>query len=335
MTLATNTRRRLLRGAAAAAALAAGGAFMQPALAQADAYPSKPITIIVPVPPGGATDALTRKVGEKLQALLGQTVIVESRAGAGGTIAAGYVANAAPDGYTLLMGFTGSSAISASLYDKLPFDHRTAFAPISLIVKAPLVLMPRTGLKTASFAEYMQLAKTATQGVSYASAGNGSTMHLAGAMLAKESGANLLHIPYKGSGPALHNLMGGQVDSMFADLMQVLPMIRAGQLKALAVTSPERHPLLKDVPTVAESGFAGYEAISWHALFAPAGTPPAVVDTLYAAVAKALKSPDMQQHFESLGLLIEARTPADTRKFVDSEITKWAAIVKSTGAAQR
>ena len=334
MTSATNTRRNLLRGVAAAAALAAGGALMQPAMAQAEAFPSKTITLVIPVPPGGATDALTRKVAEKLQEVLGQTVLVESRAGAGGTIAAGYVANATPDGHTLLMGFTGSNAVSASLYKNLPFDHKTAFAPISLIVKAPLVLLPREGLATPTFEAYMKLAKNTPEGVSYASAGNGSSMHLAGAMLAKQSGANLLHIPYKGSGPALHNLMGKQVDSMFADLMQVLPTIRAGKLKALAVTSPERHPLLPDVPTIAESGFPGYEAISWHALFAPAGTPPAVVDKLYAAVAKALKSPEMKQHFESLGLLIEAQPPAETKHFVESEIKKWAAIVEQTGAAR-
>ena len=338
MTSATPSRtpaRRTLIGAALATLLAGGLlTTAQPARAQADAFPSKMITLVAPFPPGGATDVLTRKIGEKLQKLLGQSVIVENRAGAGGTLAAAHVAKAPADGHTLLMGVTGTNAISGSLYRKLPFDPATAFAPVSLIVTAPLVLLPRPELPTKTFADYVKAAKAKPDALSYASPGNGTTMHLAGAMLAAETGTSLLHVPYKGSGPALQNLMGNQVDSMFADLMQVLPQIRSGDLKAIAVTSKQRHPLLPDVPTVAESGFAGFEALSWHALFAPAGTPPAVVEKLHGAVAQALKEPDMQKHFESLGLVIEGRTPAQTQAFVQEEIRKWGRIVKQTGVSQ-
>jgi tripartite-type tricarboxylate transporter receptor subunit TctC len=232
------------------------------------------------------------------------------------------------------MGVTGTNAISGSLYKKLPFDPATAFAPVSLIVTAPLVLLPRPELPAKTFADYVKSAKAKPDALSYASPGNGTTMHLAGAMLASETGASLLHVPYKGSGPALQNLMGNQVDSMFADLMQVLPQIQSGDLKAIAVTSKQRHPLLPNVPTVAESGFQGFEALSWHALFAPAGTPPAVVEKLHAAVAQALKEPDMQKHFESLGLVIEGRTPAQTQAFVQEEIRKWGRIVRQTGVSQ-
>jgi tripartite-type tricarboxylate transporter receptor subunit TctC len=331
-TSASGRRISLARVTAALLSVAVCAVAALPSMAQADTFPSRAITLVAPYPPGGATDVLTRKVGEKLQKLLGQTVILENRAGAGGTLAAGYVAKAPPDGYTLLMGVTGTSAIAGALYRKLPFDPATSFAPVSLIVTAPLVLLPRSELAAKNFGDYIRLAKSKPDAISFASPGNGTTMHLAGAMLGAETGATLLHVPYKGSGPALQNLMGNQVDSMFADLMQVLPMIQSGDLKAIAVTSRQRHPLLPNVPTVAEAGFPAYEALSWHALFAPAGTPPEVIDKLYAAVSQALKEPDMQKHFESLGLVIDGRPPAQTQAFVQAEIRKWGRIVKETGA---
>jgi tripartite-type tricarboxylate transporter receptor subunit TctC len=318
-------RRRVL----AALALAACAPF-----AAAQSWPTKPVTIVVPVPPGGATDALTRKLADKLSKSLGQAVVVENRAGAGGTVGAGYVAKAAPDGHTLLMGVTGSNAISGSVYRKLPFDPAKDFAPVALIVRAPLVLVKRPGLPAASLADYVAAARAKPDSVTYSSPGKGTSLHLAGGMLGMAANVQLLHVPYQGSGPALQAVMAEQVDSIFADLMQVLPMVKAGKLQALAVTSKQRHALLPQVPTFAESGYADYEAISWHALFAPAGTPPAIVNRLHAEIVQALKQPDIQEHFASLGLEIDARTPAETQQFVQAETRKWAQVVKATGAAQ-
>lgn len=305
-----------------------------PLLAQAQsAYPSRPVTMVVPFPPGGATDALTRKLGEKLSQSLGQPVVVETRTGAAGTIAAGHVARAAADGHTLLMGVTGTNAISASVYSKLPYAPARDFAPVALIVTSPLVLVKRPGLAAKSVAEYVAAAKAKPEAVSYSSPGKGTTLHLAGAMLGIAGNAQLMHVPYQGSGPALQAVVAEQVDSMFADLMQVLPQIRAGSLQALAVTSKERHPLLPQVPTVAESGFPDFEAVSWHAVFAPAGTPPAIVDRLYKDISEALRTPDIQSHFATLGLVVDARPPAATKEFVQGEIDKWAKVVKATGAS--
>lgn len=295
---------------------------------------SRPLTLVVPFPPGGATDALTRKLGEKLGRSLGQAVVVENRTGAAGTVAAGYVARAAADGHTLLMGVTGTNAISASVYSKLPFDPARDFAPVSLIVTSPLVLVRRQGLAANNVAEYIAAARAKPEAITYSSPGKGTTLHLAGAMLGLAGNAQLLHVPYQGSGPALQAVVAGQVDSIFADLMQVLPMIRAGQLTALGVTSKERHPLLPQVPTFAESGFPDYEAISWHALFAPAGTPPAMITRLHGEVTQALRAPDIQEHFAALGLVVDARTPADTQQFVLAEIQKWGRVVKATGASR-
>lgn len=317
-------------------ALLAGGALAPLAsIAQSQpAWPTRPISIVVPVPPGGATDALTRKLADKLSKSLGQPFIVENRAGAGGTVGAGYVAKASPDGYTLLMGVTGSNAISGSVYRKLPFNPARDFAPVALIVRSPLVLVKRPGLAANSVADYIAAAKAKPDAVSYSSPGKGTTLHLAGAMLGLAANVQLMHVPYQGSGPALQAVMAEQVDSIFADLMQVLPMIKAGKLQALAVTSKERHPLLPQVPTVAESGYPDYEAISWHALFAPAGTPAAVVNRLHAEIVQALRQPDVQEHFAALGLVVDARTPAATQQFVQAETQKWAQVVKATGAAQ-
>jgi tripartite-type tricarboxylate transporter receptor subunit TctC len=301
--------------------------------AGAQAWPQRPISLVVPFPPGGATDALSRKLGEKLGKALGQPVVVENRTGAAGTVAAGYVARAAADGHTLLMGVTGTNAISASVYRKLPFDPTRDFAPVALIVTSPLVLVKRPGLPARSVAEYVAAAKARPEAVTYSSPGKGTTLHLAGAMLGLAANAQLLHVPYQGSGPALQAVVGEQVDSMYADLMQVLPMIQAGKLHALAVTSKQRHPLLPQVPTVAESGFPDFEAISWHALFAPAGTPAAVVNRLHAEITQALALPDIREHFAGLGLVVDARTPADTQKFVQAETQKWAKVVQATGAA--
>jgi tripartite-type tricarboxylate transporter receptor subunit TctC len=316
--------------------LALAGLALAPfaAPAHAQVWPTRPITLVVPFPPGGATDALSRKLADKLTQSLGQPVVVENRTGAAGTIAANHVAKANPDGHTVLMGVTGTNAISASVYSKLPFSPADDFAPVALIVTAPLVLVKRPGLAADSVAGYVAAARTKPEALSFSSPGKGTTPHLAGAMLGLAGNAQLLHVPYQGSGPALQAVVAEQVDSIFADLMQVLPMIKAGRLHALAVTSRQRHSLLPEVPTIVESGFPDFEAISWHALFAPAGTPAPAVNRLHAEITQALRLPDIQAHFAELGLVVDARTPDATRQFVRGEIDKWAKVVKATGASR-
>jgi tripartite-type tricarboxylate transporter receptor subunit TctC len=315
----------------ALAALVAG-LFGSP-LALAQPFPSKPIRIIVPVPPGGATDALTRVLGEQLSTRLGQPVIVDNRPGAGGTLGTGFVAKQEPDGYTVLMGFTGAIAISGSLYANLPYDAQRDLEPVSLIVVNPLVLVTRDGLPAKSLKDYVALAKQKANGVTYGSPGKGSSLHLTGEMFARASGTQLLHVPYKGSGPAMQDLLGGRLDSMFGDLMQLMPMIQSGKLAALAVTSKERNALLPSLPTVAESGYAGFEALSWHGLFVPAGTPAEVVARLHREVSAAVNGAEMTKFLTSRGGSISNLPPAETKAFVKAEFDKWSRIVKDTGAA--
>jgi tripartite-type tricarboxylate transporter receptor subunit TctC len=255
----------------------------------ADNYPSKPIRLIVPAAPGGGADFLARIVGVKLGELVGQSVVVDNRAGAGGTVGAEHVAKSAPDGYTLLMGVTGSNAISAALYPKLSYDVVKDFSPVSMVVSSPLVLVKNPTVKAASMKEFVALAKAKPGAISYGSPGNGTSMHLTGEMFELATGTAMVHIPYRGSAGALTDLMGAQIDTMFGDFLVVLPQLQAGKIQALAVTSKKRHPMLPEVPTVGESGYPGFEALSWQGVFAPAGTPPDVMTKLSTEINKALK----------------------------------------------
>jgi tripartite-type tricarboxylate transporter receptor subunit TctC len=319
--------RRLFIGAA----LAAGASLLAPTVA-AQTFPAKPIHIVVPFPPGGSTDLLARRIGEKLQAAWGQPVVVDNKPGAGGTIGSDFVAKAPPDGYTLLMGVTGTNAISGSLYPNLPYDVVKSFEPVSLVVSAPLVLVSEPAFPAKTVKQMVALLKQKPASVSYGSAGNGTSMHLTGEMFKIAAGVHMVHIPYRGTAGALQDLMSGQLQVMFGDFLIVLPQVQAGKIHAIAVTSKQRSPLLPDVPTVAESGYPGFEALSWQGLFAPAGTPPAIVEQLNREINKALASADMHEYFGSRGFTLGGSTPAEFQAFVRGEVAKWGKIVKASGA---
>lgn len=327
----TLTRRGTLQRLAAGTSSLLAAPLLAPLDAMAQA-PGQTTRIVVPFPPGGSTDVLARRIGEKLSAAWGKTVIVDNRPGAGGTVGADYVAKAAPDGTTLLLGVTGSNAIAQSLYTKLPYDVIKDFAPVSLVVSSPLVITINPSVKARTLAEFVALAKAKPGAISYGSAGNGTSMHLTGEMFKQATHTSMVHIPYRGSGGMLTDLMGGQIDATFGDLLVVLPQLEAGKLIPLAVTSKQRHPLLPKVPTVAESGYPGFEALSWQGVFAPARTPPAMVEKISADINQALKGPDLQEYFVTRGFVMEGTTPAAFKTFLDAEVKKWAAIVKVSGA---
>ncbi len=324
------SRRQSLRHLAAGASSALALPLLAPLAAWGEG--TRTVRIVVPFTPGGSTDLLARRIGEKLAAAWNQPVIVENRAGAGGTVGADFVAKSAPDGTTLLMGVTGSNAIAQALYPKLPYDVIKDFAPVSMVVSAPLVVTVNPAVKANTLAEFIALAKARPGAVSYGSAGNGTSMHLTGEMFKQATRSSMVHIPYRGSAGMLSDLMGGQIEATFGDLLVVMPQLEAGKLRPLAVTSKQRNPLLPHVPTVAESGYPGFEALSWQGLFAPAATPPELVAKISAEVNKAIKSPDIQDYFASRGFLMEGTTPAAFRTFLDAEVRKWSAIVKTSGA---
>jgi tripartite-type tricarboxylate transporter receptor subunit TctC len=297
--------------------------------AQAQSWPSQNIRLVVPFPPGGSTDVLARRLAEGLRERLGQTVIVENRGGAGGTIGSEFVAKSAPDGYTLLMGVTGSHGVAPSLYPNLGYQPLRDFAPISLLVSAPLVLVVNPEVPAKTLQEFIALAKKEPDTLTYGTPGNGTSMHLTGVTFDLQAGTKLIHVPYKGSAGALTDLLSGQIKSMFGDLLVVLPQIRAGKINALAVTSKDRNPLLPDVPTMAEAGLPGFEVLSWQGLFAPAGTPPAVVERLSKEVRAVMESKDVKDFFAAQGFLVGATTPAEFTAFVGSEVKRWGEIVKA------
>ncbi|NKE43946.1 tripartite tricarboxylate transporter substrate binding protein [Roseomonas frigidaquae] len=303
-----------------------GAALATPALGQS--WPSRTIRIVVPFPPGGSTDTLARRLAEKLTAALGQTVVVENRPGAGGTVGADMVAKSPPDGHTLLMGVTGSNAIAGSLFRTLPYDPANAFAPLSRVVSAPLILVVNKDQPIQDLAGYIAAAKAANGGLTYATPGNGTSMHLTGVMFGQAAKVELTHVPYRGSAAALTDLVGGQVQSSFADFLVALPQVRAGALRALAVTSPARHPLLPQVPTMDEAGLPGFAATSWQGLFAPAGTPAPIMARLHAEVARAMTAPEIKDSFAAQGFTVEATTPAEFDAFVRAEVAKWAVVVR-------
>lgn len=322
---ASFSRRQALRIAAAASSIVAA-----PLLARAQA--GKVLRIVVPFPPGGSTDLLARRIGEKLAAALGQTVIVENRPGAGGTMGAQFVARSAPDGNTLLLGVTGSNAIAQALYPNLGYDVVKDFAPVSMVVSSPLVVVVNPSVPANTLVELVQLAKARPGAISFGSAGNGTSMHLTGEMFKQVTKTSMLHIPYRGSAGMLTDLMSGQIQASFGDLLVVMPQIEGGKLRALAVTSRQRHPMLPNVPTVAESGYPGFEALSWQGVFAPAGTAPELVARYSTEINKAMRSPDIQEFFAARGFLIEGTSPAAFRAFIEAEVRKWTPIVQASGA---
>ena len=321
------SRRRLLVAAGTALCLIAP-AFAQ---TQGPAYPTKPVKLVVPYPPGGPTDIVARLVAQKLSEQMGQPFIIDNRPGAGANTGAELVARSAPDGYTLVVATT-AHAINPSLFKNLGYSLSKDFAPVSQLTSGPLVIVANPALPANNIAELIALAKSKPGELNFASSGNGQSTHLSAELFASMAGVKMNHIPYKGSAPALTDTMGGQTHLMFDTMLSAMPHVKGGKLKALAVTSASRSPVAPDVPTVAESGLPGYEAIAWNGLLAPAGTPPEVVARLNAELKKALASPDVKDKFEAQGFAASWTTPTDFGRFLTVEVDKWAKVVKVSGA---
>jgi tripartite-type tricarboxylate transporter receptor subunit TctC len=301
------------------------------------AWPTKPVRIVVPFAPGGTTDILARAVAPELTKAFGQPFIVDNRAGAGGNVGADLVAKSPGDGYTLLMGTVGTHGINKSLYSKMPFDPQKDFAPITLVAGVPNVMVmnaekaAKLGINTV--ADFVKYAKAHPGQFSMASSGNGTSIHLAGELFKSQTGIFMTHIPYRGSGPALLDLISGNVDVMFDNLPSAMPQIKGGKLKAFAVTSAQRSTAMPELPTVEEAGkLKGFEASSWFGLLAPAGTPPDVVSRIQQEVAKALATPAIKEKMLAQGAIPSGNTPQEFAKLIDAEITKWALVVKASGA---
>ena len=323
-----NIRRVLATLVAVSAALAAPFTFAQGAAN----YPAKPVRLVVPFPAGGTTDILARAVAQKLSEAWGQQVIVDNRPGAGGNIGSELVARAAPDGYTLLMGTVGTHAINPSLYKKMPYDHVKDFAPVILVAGVPNVLVVNPSLPVHSVSELIAYAKANPGKLNFASSGNGTSIHLSGELFKTMTGVDMTHVPYKGSAPALTDLIGGQVQLMFDNLPSSLPFIKAGKLRALAVTSGTRSATLPELPTLAESGLPGFEASSWFGVLAPAGTPRDIVAKLNGAIAGWLASPEAKEKLLAQGAIAAGGTPDDFARHIAAETSKWAKVVKASGA---
>jgi tripartite-type tricarboxylate transporter receptor subunit TctC len=298
------------------------------AMAQ-DAWPAKqPIRIVVPFAAGGTSDILARTLGEKLQASLKQTVVIENRAGAGGVIGADVVAKAAPDGYTLLLGTIASHAINPALQPKMPYDAAKDFAPILLLGSISNVMLVGANQPYKTVADVIAAAKAKPGSIAFASAGQGSSQHMSGETFKLLAGAQLTHVPYKGSAPAIQDVIGGQIPMSFETATVALPHIQSGKVRALAVTSAKRSRVLPDTPTLQEAGVAGFDVASWQALYAPAGTPPAIVQRLNTEIANIIATPETKAKMDGLGLEYSPNTPEQFTAFGRNEIAKWQKVVK-------
>jgi tripartite-type tricarboxylate transporter receptor subunit TctC len=321
------SRRRI-----ALAGLALAAAAAVPFAAQAQAYPNKTITVIVPFAAGGTTDILARVIGQALTKELGQSVIVDNRAGAGGNIGAALAAKAPADGYTLFMGTVGTHAINQSLYTKLPYDPVKDFQPLTRVAMVPnlLVANPTKPFKTVK--ELIAYAKANPNKVNFGSSGSGSSIHLSGELFKSMAGVQMVHVPYKGSAPAVTDLLGGQIDIMFDNMPSAIQHVRNGKLRPIAVTTAKRSPELPDVPTIAEAGVPGYEATSWFGMFAPAGTPAPVVARLNGALVKVLAEPEVKKKLAEQGAEPLSEKPEQFAEFIRKETAKWSKVVKDSGA---
>ncbi len=301
-----------------------------PQTVRAQDYPNRPIILIVPFPPGGSTTVMARNVADKMAAALGQQVVVDTRGGAGGTIGTRTVATAAPDGYTILLGYTGTLSIAPSLYTNTGYDPRKDFAPIGMIGTAPSVLLVHPSVPAKTVAEFIAYAKKASPQLTYGSPGAGTANHLAAELLASAAGTKLTHVPYKGSGPVMNDLIGGHIPMGFAPIPVALGNVQGGKLRGLAVTSPKRSALLPELPAVAET-LPGFEVALRYGLVAPAGTPPAVIAKLNKALNEALASDDVKKRIAAEGAEALPGTPADYAADIAKEEKKWAAVVKGLG----
>jgi tripartite-type tricarboxylate transporter receptor subunit TctC len=324
-------RRALVGKLCGALALLAGAAAPLAVLGQE--YPAKPIRLVVGVPPGGATDAVARIVGQKLAEQMGQPVLVENRGGAGGNIGAEVVAKSPPDGYTLFLAVIGTMAINQSLYKDMPFDTVRDFAPISQLTSMPQLLLVHPSVPANTVQEFIAYARSHPGQLNFASGGNGTATHLAGELFKAMSGTQLVHVPYKGNGPAMTDLLAGRVSAMFDQVVSGLPHVTGGKLRGLGVTTAKRSPAAPDIPTIAESGLAGYEVSTWHGLVAPAGTPPRIIQRLQREVVKALESDDVRKKFAANGIDPVSSTPEQFGAFMKAEIGKWSETVKAAGVA--
>lgn len=297
-------------------------------------YPTQPIRLVVPFPPGGPTDAMARRLAESLAKPLGQPVIVENKAGAGGNIGAEFVANAKADGYTILFGTSGPLAINISLYKKQGYDPRTSFAPIARIGHLPNILVVNPKVPATNMKQLIDYAKAHPDGLSYASSGNGASSHLAGVLFNEMAGTNILHVPYRGTGPALNDLLGGQVSMAFTDILTALPHVKSGTLRAIGLASADRSAALPDLATLNEQGLSGYDVSVFFGIVAPKDTPAPVVQKLNDAFNQAMSDPTIKETLAHQGIVrADDTTPEGLGKFIDSEVDKWAAVIQNAKIA--
>jgi tripartite-type tricarboxylate transporter receptor subunit TctC len=300
--------------------------------APAAEYPTRPVSLVVAFTPGGPSDVIARILGKKLQEMLGQPFVIENRPGAGGNIAAEQVANATPDGYTLLMGNNSILATNAALYRKINYDPERDFIPITLVGTQANILVVNPSVPANSMAELIALAKRSPGQMNFASSGHGAAAHLAGELFKAEAKVDIVHVAYKGAAPALQDVIAGHVQVMFATAASVIGHIKQGRVRALAVTTPKRTALLPDLPTVDELGIKGFDATTWHGLVAPAGTPRDVIDKLHHTSAVALEDPTVRKMLTDLGVDVVANSPREFEAYIKAEIPKWTAVVKASGA---
>jgi tripartite-type tricarboxylate transporter receptor subunit TctC len=316
---------RLVRLAAALAVMAL------PWHAQAQSYPNKPVKLVAPSTPGDAPDVIARLVADKLSTALGQQFVVENRPGAGGVVGSDYVAKAAPDGYTLIMGNAGSHGINAAVYAKLPYDIQKDFAPVSQIAIAPNVMVINPSVPANSVAEFIAYAKANPGKLSYASGGNGSSAHMSMELFKSMAGIDIQHVPYKGSSPALTDVVSGQVVAFIGNMPPTVPLIKAGKLRALAVTTRSRSALMPELPTIAEAGLPGFETVAWFGVLAPTATPPDVVNKLSAEIARIAKSPEIRDKLVAMGAEPVGSTPEEFKAVIDRDIAKWKPLAQKVG----
>ncbi|MFT4191601.1 MAG: tripartite tricarboxylate transporter substrate binding protein [Comamonas sp.] len=324
---------RMLLGLAGCGLLGQGARAAATASGDADAarYPEKPIRLIVPFTPGGSTDILGRTIGQQLTQAWQQPVIIENVPGAGGSIGADRVAKSRADGYTLLMGHIGTLAVTPSLYRQLPYDPLNAFAAVAWVARVPNVLVVHPSLPVRTLQEFVAYAQAHPREINYGSGGNGSAAHITTEYLKLKSGISLTHVPYKGTAPAVTDLLGGQIQLMFTGVPAVWAQIKAGQIRALAVSSPQRIPLLSDVPTVAESGYPGFDADQWYGIVAPAGTPAAIIDKLNTQINQDLGSTAIRQRLESEGAQATPQPPQVFASLITREILRWRTVIQESG----
>lgn len=322
--MTTSRRRLLVATGLALSAAAAPSAFAQ-------AWPDRPVQLVIPYPPGGSADLVARPLSIRLQERLGQPVVLEYKPGAGGTLASQYTARAKPDGYTFIM-VLAAHAINASLYPKLPYDTRKDFAPVSLVANLPLLVTGSSSLKARTVPELITEAKANPGKITFASAGNGNTSHLAAEYFSTTAGVKMTHVPYKGSAPMVNALLGGEVNLAFDSASTSLPHVKAGKLRPLAVTGDRRMPMLPDVPTMQELGVPNFVVNGWYAILAPAGTPAEITERLSREIATVVAQPEIKAQLEASGYQLVGSTPAALATHIDAELVRWAKVVKDSGA---